>query len=93
MAAMTWNRNRLAAVVVSMPCLSTIRSTPRSSSCAASSVYDAGYEASVAALRDAMGEKEFGAAWAEGAEMSTEEAIAYSAAAANASGPAAAGHR
>ena len=40
-------------------------------------VYDAGYEASVAALRDAMGEKDFDAAWAEGAALSTEEAIAY----------------
>ena len=40
-------------------------------------VYDAGYEASVAALRDAMGERDFDAAWAEGAALSTEEAIAY----------------
>ena len=40
-------------------------------------VWDAGYEASVAALRDAMGEKDFDAAWAEGAALSTEEAIAY----------------
>ena len=40
-------------------------------------IYDAGYEASVAALRDAMGEKNFDAAWAEGAALSTEEAIAY----------------
>jgi DNA-binding CsgD family transcriptional regulator len=39
--------------------------------------YDAGYEASVAALRDAMGEKDFESAWAEGAAMSTEEVIAY----------------
>ena len=39
--------------------------------------YDAGYEASVAALRDAMGEKGFESAWAEGAAMSTEEVIAY----------------
>jgi hypothetical protein len=39
-------------------------------------VYDAGYEASVAALRDAMGEKDFDSAWAEGAALSTEEAIA-----------------
>ena len=29
--------------------------------------YDAGYEASVAALREALGEKNFDAAWAEGA--------------------------
>jgi predicted ATPase/DNA-binding NarL/FixJ family response regulator len=40
-------------------------------------VWDAGYEASVTALRDAMGEKDFDAAWAEGAALSTEEAIAY----------------
>jgi DNA-binding CsgD family transcriptional regulator len=40
-------------------------------------VYDAGYQASVTALRDAMGEKDFDAAWAEGAALSTEEAIAY----------------
>ncbi len=39
--------------------------------------YDADYQASVAALRDALGDKDFGAAWAEGAAMSTEEAIAY----------------
>ena len=35
------------------------------------------YEASVAALRDAMGENDFDSAWAEGAALSTEEAIAY----------------
>ena len=40
-------------------------------------VWDAGYEASVAALRDAMGEKDFESAWADGAALSTEEAIAY----------------
>jgi DNA-binding CsgD family transcriptional regulator len=40
-------------------------------------IYDAGYEASVAALRDAMGDKDFDSAWAEGAALSTEEAIAY----------------
>ncbi len=40
-------------------------------------VWDADYEASVAALREAMGEKDFDAAWAEGAALSTEEAIAY----------------
>ena len=39
--------------------------------------YDAGYDASVAALRDALGEKDFDSAWAEGATLSTEEAIAY----------------
>jgi predicted ATPase/class 3 adenylate cyclase/DNA-binding CsgD family transcriptional regulator len=40
-------------------------------------VWDAGYEASVAALRNAMGENDFDCAWAEGAALSTEEAIAY----------------
>jgi predicted ATPase/class 3 adenylate cyclase/DNA-binding CsgD family transcriptional regulator len=40
-------------------------------------VWDAAYESSVAALRDAMGEKDFESAWAEGAALSTEEAIAY----------------
>jgi DNA-binding CsgD family transcriptional regulator len=40
-------------------------------------VWDRDYEASVAALRDAMSEKDFDAAWAEGAAMSVDEAIAY----------------
>jgi predicted ATPase/class 3 adenylate cyclase/DNA-binding CsgD family transcriptional regulator len=40
-------------------------------------VYDAGYDASVAALRDAMGETNFDSGWAEGAALSVEEAIAY----------------
>ena len=40
-------------------------------------IYDAGYQDSVAALRDALGEQDFGSAWAEGAAQSTEEAIAY----------------
>jgi DNA-binding CsgD family transcriptional regulator len=40
-------------------------------------ILDAVYEASVAALRDAMGEKDFESAWAEGAALSTDEAIAY----------------
>jgi DNA-binding CsgD family transcriptional regulator len=40
-------------------------------------VHQAGYESSVAALRDAMEAKEFEAALAEGAALSTEEAIAY----------------
>jgi hypothetical protein len=39
--------------------------------------YDAVYEASVTALRDALGEHAFDAARTEGAPMSTEEAIAY----------------
>jgi DNA-binding CsgD family transcriptional regulator len=40
-------------------------------------VWDAGYEASVAALRNAMGQNDFESAWAEGAALSTEDAIAY----------------
>jgi predicted ATPase/class 3 adenylate cyclase/DNA-binding CsgD family transcriptional regulator len=40
-------------------------------------VWDAGYEASVAALRNAMGEADFDSAWAEGAAMSIDEAIGY----------------
>jgi len=40
-------------------------------------IYDAGYEDSVAALRDAMGEEHFDSAWAEGAALSVDEAIAY----------------
>ena len=40
-------------------------------------VWDAGYEASVTAVRDALGERDFDSAWAEGAALSTEEAIAY----------------
>ncbi len=40
-------------------------------------IYDAGYEASVAVVRDAMDENDFDAAWAEGAALSIEEAIAY----------------
>jgi predicted ATPase/DNA-binding CsgD family transcriptional regulator len=40
-------------------------------------VWDAGYEASVAEVRDALGDKDFDSAWAEGAALSTEEAIAY----------------
>jgi predicted ATPase/class 3 adenylate cyclase/DNA-binding CsgD family transcriptional regulator len=40
-------------------------------------IYDADHHASVAALRDAMGESDFDAAWAEGVALSTEEAIAY----------------
>jgi DNA-binding CsgD family transcriptional regulator len=40
-------------------------------------IYDAGYEASLAVLRDAMGEKDFETAWTEGAGLSTDEAIAY----------------
>jgi DNA-binding CsgD family transcriptional regulator len=40
-------------------------------------IYDAGYEASVAAVRNVLGDEDFDAAWAEGAALSTEEAIAY----------------
>jgi predicted ATPase/class 3 adenylate cyclase/DNA-binding CsgD family transcriptional regulator len=40
-------------------------------------VLQAGHESSVAALRAAMDEADFDAAWAEGAALSTEEAIAY----------------
>ena len=40
-------------------------------------IWDAGYEASAAAVRDALGEQDFESAWAEGAALSTEEAIAY----------------
>jgi predicted ATPase/class 3 adenylate cyclase/DNA-binding CsgD family transcriptional regulator len=40
-------------------------------------VYDAEYEAAVAALRNTMGEGDFDGAWAEGAALTTEEAIAY----------------
>jgi predicted ATPase/class 3 adenylate cyclase/DNA-binding NarL/FixJ family response regulator len=41
-------------------------------------MYHAGYDAAVAALRDALGEQAFHTAWAEGAALSTEETIAYS---------------
>ncbi len=40
-------------------------------------IWDAAYEASVTALRDAMDDSDFESAWAEGAALSTEEAIAY----------------
>jgi DNA-binding CsgD family transcriptional regulator len=40
-------------------------------------IYDAGYESSVAVVRNALGETDFDAAWAEGTALSTEEAIAY----------------
>jgi DNA-binding CsgD family transcriptional regulator len=40
-------------------------------------VWDAAYESWVATLREAMGEAEFEAAWAEGAALSAGEAIAY----------------
>jgi predicted ATPase/class 3 adenylate cyclase/DNA-binding CsgD family transcriptional regulator len=40
-------------------------------------IFDAFFEFPVAALREAMGEKDFEAAWAEGTALSTDEAIAY----------------
>ena len=40
-------------------------------------VYDAAFESAVGVLRGALGDDEFDAAWAEGAALSTEEAIAY----------------
>ena len=40
-------------------------------------IYQADYDGWVSALRDAMGQNDFDAAWAEGAALSTEEAIAY----------------
>ena len=40
-------------------------------------IYDAGYAASVEALRDEIGDDDFDGAWAEGAALSTSEAIAY----------------
>jgi DNA-binding CsgD family transcriptional regulator len=40
-------------------------------------IYDCAYQASVAALRDALGDSEFEATWAAGAALSSAEAIAY----------------
>jgi predicted ATPase/class 3 adenylate cyclase/DNA-binding CsgD family transcriptional regulator len=40
-------------------------------------IYDADYDVSVAALRQTMSEDDFSTAWAEGAALSVEEAIAY----------------
>jgi DNA-binding CsgD family transcriptional regulator len=40
-------------------------------------IYDADNEATVATLRDALGDNAFEAAWTEGCAMSTTEAIAY----------------
>jgi DNA-binding CsgD family transcriptional regulator len=40
-------------------------------------IYDADCRDWVATLRESMGEREFDAAWAEGAALSTEKAIAY----------------
>jgi predicted ATPase len=40
-------------------------------------MYQAGYDTAVATLRDALGQNNFEAAWAEGAALSTKDAIAY----------------
>jgi predicted ATPase/class 3 adenylate cyclase/DNA-binding CsgD family transcriptional regulator len=40
-------------------------------------IFDVFFEFPVAALRDAMGDKDFDTAWAEGAALSTDEAIGY----------------
>jgi predicted ATPase/class 3 adenylate cyclase/DNA-binding CsgD family transcriptional regulator len=40
-------------------------------------IYQASYEAAVESCRDALGQKAFDAAWAEGAALSIEEAISY----------------
>jgi predicted ATPase/class 3 adenylate cyclase/DNA-binding CsgD family transcriptional regulator len=40
-------------------------------------VFDAAHEATVGALRTAMGDNDFDQAWAEGASLSTDDAIAY----------------
>lgn len=40
-------------------------------------IYDAAHDASVASLREAMGDNEFDKAWAEGEALSIDDAIAY----------------
>ncbi|VBA42617.1 Putative HTH-type transcriptional regulator [Mycobacterium attenuatum] len=40
-------------------------------------IYDAGYEASVAVVRNGLGDNDFEGAWQEGAALSTDEAIGY----------------
>jgi hypothetical protein len=40
-------------------------------------IHDVDYESSVAVLRNALGDEDFQCAWAEGAPLSVEEAIAY----------------
>jgi predicted ATPase/class 3 adenylate cyclase/DNA-binding CsgD family transcriptional regulator len=40
-------------------------------------IYDSDYETSVTSTREALGDNDFDAAWAEGAALSTDEAIAY----------------
>jgi DNA-binding NarL/FixJ family response regulator len=57
-------------------------------------IHPPGYEVALASLRDAMGGNEFESARAEGAALSTEEAIAYAQRGrANADGPPVARHR
>lgn len=40
-------------------------------------LYREGYDSAVASIREGLGQNAFDAAWAEGAALSTEEAIAY----------------
>jgi predicted ATPase/DNA-binding CsgD family transcriptional regulator len=40
-------------------------------------MYQAGYDATITAVREALGQDDFDAAWTEGAALSVEEAIAY----------------
>ncbi len=40
-------------------------------------IFDPDHDATVAAIRNALGDNEFESAWQEGAALSTEEAIAY----------------
>lgn len=40
-------------------------------------IYQDGYDSSVSAVREVLGDQDFDKAWAEGVAMSTEEAIAY----------------
>ena len=40
-------------------------------------MYQAGWDAAVTAVREALGQNDFDTAWAEGAALSTDEAIAY----------------
>ncbi|OBA79228.1 hypothetical protein A9W99_03575 [Mycobacterium sp. 1164966.3] len=40
-------------------------------------IYQAGYDAALTTIRNALEEQDFDAAWAEGTALSTEEAIAY----------------
>lgn len=57
-------------------------------------IWDAGYEAATAALRDAMGDEDFTAAWAEGARPPwTRRSPTHNAVAANANAQATAGTR